>query len=127
MRFIKFGFCSLAISGLFLGLNQASASAFTLDFFTDANDEPFPGEPLQKVTVNRIDGLSGFDLDTGLSGTDLGQRRLDISLPTGSRGEGVIEVDGFDQLASISSDAKADLSSAKFTWGSDLYNAPRYN
>ena len=118
MRFIKFSIYSLAVSVVLAGLNQTSVSAFTLDLFTDANDEIAPGEFLQQVDVSRTN-LSGSDLDTNLSGTDLGQRNLEITLESGSRRSGFINVDTFLGEGSVASNPGTTIETAKFTWGSD--------
>lgn len=112
MKFIKFGFYSLAISSFFLGFNQTSVSAFTLDLFTDAEDS------LQSVIVEGAND-SGFDIDNGITGTDLGRRRLDVSLNSSSVFKGQIAVAPSSGLAFIASDPLTTISSAKFTWGSD--------
>lgn len=112
MNLFKHIIYPIAISGLSLGLKQTPAIAFQLDLFSDAVDATQSVEVLGKND-------SGFDIDSGISGTDLGRRRLDISLDNNSLISGKIQVFPSATLASISSDSLTTISSAKFTWGSD--------
>ena len=75
MRFIKFGFYSLAISGLFLGSNQTSASAFTIDLFGESQ---FAGSNLA------TDGTFTDDSVTGSANIFGGDRFLSTTISGGS-------------------------------------------
>lgn len=123
MNFIKIGFYSLAINGLLLGLHQTSAMAFTLDLFTDANTELVPGVKRQRIETEPFVSSFARDTDTNLSGTDLGQRTLELTVNEFAPSRASMQILSIGSTnsytASISSEAGVTIESAKFTWGSD--------
>ena len=121
MKSLKFGVCFLSINALLIGLECSSAKAFTLDLFTDANEEPVPSVKRQKIETQAFINSFVSDTDTGLSGTDLGQRTLELTVDELSEDNASIQVisSPSQNTASISSNSGVTIESAKFTWGSD--------
>lgn len=111
---------SLGLSALLLGLSQTPARGFTLDTFSDANVELAPGVEQQLIEADFLNPYV-FDVDTNLSGTDFGERRLDLTLKTNGTGGSidVFSISGVSSTASVSSNAVSTIDNAKFTWGSD--------
>ena len=124
-KLLKFGVCFLGINALLIGLDRSSAKAFTLDLFTDANVEVVSGVKRQRVTTEAFVNSFASDTDTNLSGTDLGQRTLELTVDEFSLDNASIQVISNTRVspnqntASISSNSGVTIDSAKFTWGSD--------
>ena len=122
MRLIKFSICSLAVSVVLAELNQTSASAFTLDLFTDGNDIfPETTIPYQNVEANPVfNTMSASDINTGLSDVAWGQRKIELKSTSETIGKSSIQILGSPaNRSTISSDAGVTIDNAKYTWGSD--------
>ena len=75
MRFIKFNICSLAVGVVLAGLNQTSASAFTIDLF---------GEPQFAGSNTATSGTFTDDTVTGSANIFGGSRFLSTTIVGGS-------------------------------------------
>ncbi|MDJ0899141.1 MAG: hypothetical protein QNJ55_10050 [Xenococcus sp. MO_188.B8] len=100
-------------------MSQNPARSFTLDAFTDATEEPAPGFKRHLITADLFNNPVS-DSDTGISGTDLGERTIELKMFNGS---GSVEVlfnpNDSSSTASVSATSGSDIEYAKFTWGSE--------